>query len=134
VEPEDASPAPRPFLLVVPAPQGPSCVARLTRGVADLVAAGWDPVVCDVAALSRPDLLAVDAVARMQLSARRHGGSIRLLAVPAALADLLDLAGLGGLVVLWGESPDDADDPGPPHLPWEVEASIAGFADPTWPP
>lgn len=43
-----------------------------------------------------PDLAAVDALARLELAARRLGGSIRLLDVCEELAELLDLAGLRG--------------------------------------
>jgi anti-anti-sigma regulatory factor len=107
---------------VVPAPRSPGCVARLSEGVARIVAAGVDVVVCDVADVVRPDLLAVDAVARMQLAARRHGGTIRLLAAAPALTALVELAGLAEVVRPWAD--DDGIDPGPPHLPWEVEAGI----------
>ena len=41
-----------------------------------------------------PDLTMVDALATLQLRARRDGGRIRLYDVPAALAALLDLCGL----------------------------------------
>jgi hypothetical protein len=105
------------YLLVVPAPRSPGCVVRLSEGVAEIVAAGIDVVVCDVADLVRPDLLALDAVARMQLSARRGGGSIRLRHAPPALSELLGLAGLGEVVRPWEETPGaellDASD-----LPW----------------
>jgi hypothetical protein len=121
VEPDDHRPRPRAYLLVVPAPRSPGCVDRLSEGVARIVAAGVDVVVCDVADLVRPDLLAIDAVARMQLSARRLGGSIRLLHAGPTLAALLGLAGLAEVVPAW---PEDGADPGPPHLPWEVEAGI----------
>jgi hypothetical protein len=41
-----------------------------------------------------PDLAIVDVLARLQLDARRAGGSIRLTDVRADLADLLELVGL----------------------------------------
>lgn len=122
MEPDDPRPRPRAYLLVVPSPRSPGCVARLSEGVARIVAAGVDVVVCDVADLVRPDLLAIDAVARMQLAARRLGGSIRLLHAAPALAALLGLAGLTEVVLPWPD--DDGADPGPPHLPWEVEAGV----------
>jgi len=50
-------------------------------------------IVCDVEALS-PDLVAVDALARLQLSARRLGLEIRLRHGSAELRDLLNLVGL----------------------------------------
>jgi ABC-type transporter Mla MlaB component len=60
----------------------------LERGDADLVT-------CDVADLDNPDLKAIDALARLQLTARRMGRSIRLRHVQAKLEDLLSLTGLG---------------------------------------
>ncbi|HEX9416270.1 MAG TPA: hypothetical protein VF895_06140 [Gaiellaceae bacterium] len=50
-------------------------------------------IVCDVQALS-PDLVAVDALARLQLSVRRLGQEIRLRHASAELRDLLNLVGL----------------------------------------
>ncbi len=47
-----------------------------------------------VAGEGRPDLAAVDALARLQLSARRLGGRVRLRDVSQELAELLDLVGL----------------------------------------
>lgn len=41
-----------------------------------------------------PDLSLVDGLARMQLLARRHGGSIRVGRPSSELLELLDLAGL----------------------------------------
>jgi hypothetical protein len=48
---------------------------------------------------TRPDLGAVDALARLQLAARRRGWSIRLDNLSAELAGLLDLVGLADVVV-----------------------------------
>ncbi|MEU9604673.1 STAS domain-containing protein [Streptomyces sp. NPDC048057] len=59
---------------------------------------GGEPVdaVCDVGALPA-DLAAVEAVARLHLTARRHGARLRLHDVPPELRDLLHLVGLGCL-------------------------------------
>ncbi|MFG2522847.1 STAS domain-containing protein [Streptomyces sp. NPDC048527] len=59
-------------------------------------------IVCDVAAVTTADLATVDALARMQLAARRAGSGLRLRdPSPAlwALLQLVGLPGLGGLVV-----------------------------------
>lgn len=64
---------------------------------------GSDVVVCDVGALERPDLTAVDALARLQLTARRAGGHIRLLHAGDRLRELLDLVGLDDVLLLDGE-------------------------------
>jgi hypothetical protein len=50
-------------------------------------------IVCDVGALA-PDASAVDALARLQLTARRLGYEIRLRDASVALQDLLDFVGL----------------------------------------
>ncbi|MBK3632862.1 STAS domain-containing protein [Streptomyces sp. MBT97] len=70
-------------------------VAWLVDDVRALMeAAGAPVVVCDVAAIGPPGLLAVDLLARLQLAARRAGGHIRLRAPDPALRALLDLVGL----------------------------------------
>ncbi|MET8827156.1 STAS domain-containing protein [Streptomyces sp. NPDC004610] len=59
-----------------------------------LEATGAPVVVCDVAAIGPPGLAAVDLLARMELTARRAGGRIRLRDPDPALHALLDLVGL----------------------------------------
>ncbi|WP_309063056.1 STAS domain-containing protein [Streptomyces sp.] len=51
-------------------------------------------VVCDVGGLGPPGLAAVNLIARLQLTARRAGGRIRLRDPDPALCALLDLVGL----------------------------------------
>ena len=51
-------------------------------------------VVCDVGGLGPPGLGTVDLLARMELTARRAGGRIRLRDPDPALRALLDLVGL----------------------------------------
>ena len=50
-------------------------------------------IVCDVGALA-PDAVAVDALARLQLTARRLGLEIRLRDASSELQDLLTFVGL----------------------------------------
>jgi len=50
--------------------------------------------VCDVGALVEPDVAAVDALARLQLAARRSGCRITLQGVAPEMGDLLELMGL----------------------------------------
>ncbi|MEU5277421.1 STAS domain-containing protein [Streptomyces asoensis] len=70
-------------------------VAGLVDDVRALLeAAGAPVVVCDVAGIGPPGLVAVDLLARLQLAARRAGGHIRLRAPDPALRALLDLVGL----------------------------------------
>jgi hypothetical protein len=54
-------------------------------------------IVCDVGALA-PDAEAVDALARLQLTARRLGYEIRLRDASVDLQDLLDFAGLSDVL------------------------------------
>ncbi|MGW2025506.1 STAS domain-containing protein [Streptomyces decoyicus] len=51
-------------------------------------------VLCDVRALDAPDLATVEALLRLQLTARRLGHGIRLCHVPEGLGLLLTLTGL----------------------------------------
>ncbi|MGY0018248.1 STAS domain-containing protein [Streptomyces sp. cg35] len=57
---------------------------------------GGATVICDVAGVTTTDLATVDALARMQLAARRAGGRIRLRDPSPKLALLIQLAGLAG--------------------------------------
>jgi ABC-type transporter Mla MlaB component len=63
------------------------------------------PVLCDVGALHEPDAITIDALARLQLTARRLGHRVELRGTREELEDLLALTGLrevltgGGAVV-----------------------------------
>ena len=52
------------------------------------------PIDCDVSALTHADELALDALVRLQLTARRLGRSLRLCNASPQLVDLLALLGL----------------------------------------
>src|SRR5438876_948893 len=62
-----------------------------------------DRVVCDVGALVAPDVVAVGALARLQLTARRRGRHIRLERASPELAELIGFVGLD-LVLPLGRS------------------------------
>jgi hypothetical protein len=64
-----------------------------------VLAAGADDLVCDVRALA-PDALSINALARLQLTARRLGCRIRLRNASSELARLLWFCGLGGVLAL----------------------------------
>jgi hypothetical protein len=59
----------------------------------------------DVAWIAPPDLEAVDALARLQLAAIRHGTCLRLRGVSPDLLDLLRLVGLAAAFGLHGGRP-----------------------------
>jgi ABC-type transporter Mla MlaB component len=57
-----------------------------------------DVLVCDVGAFVLPDAVAVEALARLQLTARRLGRQVRLRHASVELKQLLDLVGLADVV------------------------------------
>ena len=76
-------------------------------------------ILCDAAELSGHDLEVVDALARLQLAARRRGFRIQLQNVPPDLAELLELCGLAqvlrmgdALRVDAGREPEHREEPG----------------------
>ncbi|MDW8807570.1 STAS domain-containing protein [Streptomyces scabiei] len=84
-----------PAVLVLPGPLTRDEVPRLCAEVrARLERTGGGTLVCDVAGIGPPGLAVVDALARMQLTARRAGGRIRLRDPAPALGALLRLVGL----------------------------------------
>jgi hypothetical protein len=64
-------------------------------------------VVCDVRAVTRPDVVTVEALARLRLTARRHG---RTLVVEGAGPQLRGLIGLLGLAEPLGQ-PEQREEP-----------------------
>ena len=64
---------------------------------ADLPSGGQ--VTVDLAELGDADLRTVDALARLVLAATRAGTRLQLRRPPARLAELLELAGLAGVLV-----------------------------------
>ncbi|MFI1398993.1 STAS domain-containing protein [Streptomyces sp. NPDC020681] len=89
--------ATQPMVMRIAGRVTPADVPRLCEELsARLIGAGEDgtEVICDVGGLSRPDLAAVDALARLQLTARRLGCRISLRGADAELRALLELVGL----------------------------------------
>ena len=98
-----SSSAPRPGVGVVSlsAPVGRDDVARLCEQVRKgLRASGARVVVCDVDGVGQPDIGIVDALARMQLVARRNGGEVRLRCASGQLLDLIRFVGLAKVLPL----------------------------------
>ncbi|MFD5181373.1 STAS domain-containing protein [Streptomyces sp. NPDC058372] len=85
-----------PAVLRLATPVAPSDGPRLCAELADLAAAGADEVVCDVSGVREPQLAAVDALARLRLTARRAGCRLRLRHPTPQLRALLALTGLAG--------------------------------------
>ena len=57
-------------------------------------------IVCDVRALREPDAHVVDALARLQVAARRSGVDVRFEGACRRLCDLVELMGLRGVLDL----------------------------------
>ena len=88
--------------------------ALCDRGRALLDASGADVLVCDVSGLAEADAVAVDAVARLQLTARRLGRRICVRHAPMELEELLRLTGLAeicGLRAKLEREPEEREDP-----------------------
>ncbi|PWE09100.1 hypothetical protein DD630_21440 [Streptomyces sp. BSE7F] len=85
-----------PPVLVISGPLAPGEVSGPCEALRALLDGGGRGrvVVCDVAGLGPPGLAAVNLLARLQLTARRAGGRIRLRDPSPALCALLDLVGL----------------------------------------
>jgi hypothetical protein len=82
----------------VRSPLGPDAVAELCARLRGLVrATGVAVVTCDVEGVPA-DVAAVDALARMALTARRLGCTVRLRHAGDDLRGLLALAGLDGIL------------------------------------
>lgn len=75
----------------------PTLCSRLRRLLKRTAA---EPVICDVGRLVDEDALAVDALARLQLTARRSARNIRLRHASGELRDLLGLMGLAAVLPL----------------------------------
>jgi ABC-type transporter Mla MlaB component len=70
-------------------------IQQLCDALAELLAAAdADIVICDVGALVRPDAVAVDALARLRLTACRVGSAFRVWNAATELSELVAFMGL----------------------------------------
>lgn len=126
-------PGPRPppeantIEVVIRGPISSASVATLWEGVHPLLRTKEvQVVICDVASVEDPDAVTVDALARLQLTARRFGCRIRLRHACGRLRGLLDLMGLAEVVPCWPELPH----PGGQFEQREPSRSVEEEADP----
>jgi STAS domain len=87
-------------------------------------------VVCDVTAMVDPDAATIDALARLQLTARRYGCCIRLRHAGGPLQGLLSLTGLAEVVPC---APDRPTQPGRKAEQREPSRGIEEEGDPADP-
>jgi hypothetical protein len=101
--------APAERRIVVVGPIDCQAIEMLCDRLRSLIEDGCpDLVTCDVDVRVHADVATIDALARLQLTARRLGGSIRLYQPRPELADLLTLAGLREVLPTCPESdPED---------------------------
>ncbi|MGN6429606.1 MAG: STAS domain-containing protein [Gaiellaceae bacterium] len=70
------------------------------------------PIVCDLSALGDGDVQVIDLLGRLELAARRHGGTLRLRNASPALAALIAYVGLDAVLCLELErEPEEREDP-----------------------
>jgi ABC-type transporter Mla MlaB component len=99
-----SSGGPRTIVLVIGAPLTRADVPALCERVHELLRrSDIDWVTCEVGALTDPDLVTIEALALMQLTARRLGGQVRLRHACGKLQGLLALTGLRDVVPLCAE-------------------------------
>lgn len=85
--------------VVISRPITHAAIARLCERVRMLLEGrGAQLIVCDVSAVIDPDAATIDALARVQLTARRLGGDVRLRNACDQLRDLVTFVGLADVV------------------------------------
>lgn len=89
-----ATPGPQSVAFAIRGPISRADLPGLCDRVCGLLAENdADVVLCDVHGVE-PDAVTVDALARLQLAARRHGCRVRLCSASKALCDLVSFMGL----------------------------------------
>jgi ABC-type transporter Mla MlaB component len=93
-----AASAPQPVAFAIRGPIGRADLAGLCDRVCALLAESRAATaLCDVRGIE-PDAVAVDALARLQLAARRHGCRVRLRHASSELLELVGFMGLGDVL------------------------------------
>lgn len=98
---------------MISGPLTPADAAALCeRARSELERSGAEVLVCDVAGLTHPDAGTIEALARLQLTARRLGRRVRLRDPSRELRELLDLFGLTDVLrVEPGRQPEEREQP-----------------------
>jgi anti-anti-sigma regulatory factor len=94
---------PRTITVVVPTPvEGEALCRRIRERIEEH--AGAELVICDLTHIRRPDAAVIDALARVELTARRLGCTVLYRHAHPDVRSLLDLAGLRQVLELLDES------------------------------
>jgi ABC-type transporter Mla MlaB component len=105
------APGPSTIVLSLGSPLAKADVTGLCEeGRALLEASGAEVLVCDASELARSDAVAVDAIARLQLTARRLGSRVCIRQPPADLCALLRFTGLAEVCGLRAEFERQAEE------------------------
>ena len=105
------APGPSTIVLSLRSPLARAEVRALCEeGRALLESSGAEVLVCDASALATSDAVAVDAIARLQLTARRLGSRICIREPPADLCSLLRFTGLAEVCGLRAELERQAEE------------------------
>jgi ABC-type transporter Mla MlaB component len=92
------APAPHPVAFAIRGPIAREDLPGLCERVCDLLAANsCEVVLCDVYGVE-PDAVTVDALARLQLAARRRGCRVHLRNASRDLLELVDFMGLSDVL------------------------------------
>jgi STAS domain-containing protein len=98
-EHQPADPGPGPAVMVLTGPIAPDLIPALCARARELLeTSDGGPLVCDVRALSAPDAVTVEALARLQLTALRLGRRVKFREACGELRDLLLLMGLADVL------------------------------------
>ena len=93
-----AAPAPQPVHFAIRGPIAPADLPGLCDRVCALLQGSRPGVaLCDVSGVE-PDAVAIDALARLQLGARRNGCQVRLRGASSALLELVAFMGLSDVL------------------------------------
>ena len=88
--------------MLIDGPLTPHDVPQLWERARGLMEGGADVIVCDIRAGAVADASTVDALARLQLTARRSGCRVVLRKPSTRLRKLLALVGLNDVLPTWG--------------------------------
>ena len=93
-----AAPAPQTIAFAITGPIARTDLPGLCERVCGLLQTGRpDVALCDVRGV-QPDAVTVDALARLQLAARRHGCTVRLRHASGELLELVAFMGLADVL------------------------------------